>query len=75
MPINPTPPLVGGTTQRDNILQGYVFQSGIHKPEHSNILSYKYPQYYMTALLERLGPSEGIGRDTFTWNVQDRTRS
>ena len=37
---NPTPPLVGGTGVRNPILQGYVFQSGIHKPEHSNILSY-----------------------------------
>jgi hypothetical protein len=77
MPINPTPPLVGGkdqTTVVDNILQDYVFQSGIHKPEHSNLLSYKYPQYYLTSMLDRLGPSEGLGQDVWSWNVMDRTR-
>lgn len=71
---NPTPPLVGGNSVREPILQGYVFQSGIHKPEHSNILTYKYPQYYVTALLDRLGASEGIAQDTWSWNILDRTR-
>lgn len=71
---NPTPPLVGGKSVRSSILEGYVFQSGIHKPEHSNILTYKYPQYYMTSLLDRLGSSEGIANDTFSWNILDRTR-
>ena len=71
---NPTPPLVGGTGVRNPILQGYVFQSGIHKPEHSNILSYKYPQYYATALLERLGAFEGVTQDVYSWNIIDRTR-
>jgi hypothetical protein len=76
MPINnsPTAPLVGGTSSRDPILSGYVFQSGIHKPEHSSILTYKYPQYYMTTMLDRLGASEGKGQDLFSWNIQDRTR-
>lgn len=46
MPANgyPTPPLVGGTSARSTILENYVFQSGIHDPEHSKILTYKYPQ-------------------------------
>jgi hypothetical protein len=76
MPVqgNPTAPLVGGTSTRNPILQGYVFQSGIHKPEHSNILSYKYPQYYATALLERLGNFEGVSQDVYSWNIIDRTR-
>jgi hypothetical protein len=70
----PTPPLVGGNSVRNPILQGYVFQSGIHKPEHSNILSFIYPQYYATALLERLGAFEGTSQDVYSWNVIDRTR-
>lgn len=41
---NPVAPLVGGTSSRSTILQDYVFQSGIHRPEHSNVLTYKYPQ-------------------------------
>lgn len=27
----PTPPLVGGNSVRSTILEGYVFQSGIHR--------------------------------------------
>lgn len=71
---NPTPPLVGGNSVREPILQGYVFQSGIHKPEHSNLLTYKYPQYYMTSLLDKMGASEPVAQDTFSWNILDRTR-
>ena len=66
--------LVGGNTGRDPILQGYVFASGIHKPEHSNILSWKYPQYYVTTLIDRMGASEGVAQRVFTWNIMDRTR-
>lgn len=71
---NPVAPLVGGNSAVQQVLEGYVFQSGLHKPEHSNILTYKYPQYYATALLDRLGASEGIAQDTWSWNVIDRTR-
>lgn len=71
---NPTPPLVGGNSVRNPILEGYVFQSGIHKPEHSSILTYKYPQYYMTSLLDKLGASEAVAQDVFSWNILDRTR-
>jgi hypothetical protein len=70
----PTGSLVGGTSAVDKILSDYVFQSGIHEPEVSNILSYKFPQYYMTALLDRIGRDEAIAQDTWSWFVQDRTR-
>ena len=71
---NPTPPLVGGNSTRNPILEGYVFQSGIHDPEYSKILTYKYPQYYMTALLDKLGASEPTSQSLFEWSVMDRTR-
>lgn len=71
---NPTPPLVGGISVRNPILQSYVFQSGIHKPEHSSVLTYKYPQYYLTSLMDRLGSSEAVAQDVFSWNTLDRTR-
>jgi hypothetical protein len=70
----PTPPLVGGTSARAAIFEGYVFQSGIHDPEHSKFLTYKYPQYYMTTLLDKLGASEPVAQSTFSWNIMDRTR-
>lgn len=59
---------------RSPILQGYVFASGIHSPEVSSILSYKYPQYYMTSLLDRLGAEETVENDIYSWFIQDRTR-
>lgn len=71
---NPTPPLVGGNSVRQPILEGYVFQSGIHDPEFSKILTFKYPQYYMTALLDKLGASEPTAQSTFEWAIMDRTR-
>ena len=71
---NPTPPLAGGTSARTEILSGYVFQSGIHKPEHSSILTYKYPQYYMTTMIDRLGASQPYGSNLISWNILDRTR-
>ena len=77
MPVNgtPTPPLVGGNSVREPILQSYVFQSGIHAPEVSSILTYKFPQYYLTSLLDRLNAEETIEQDVWSWFVMDRTRS
>lgn len=74
MPNFAPKPYTSGTSAVDGILSGYVFASGIHKEEHSNILSYMYPQYYATAMLEKLGAYEPIAADTWTWNIMDRTR-
>lgn len=71
---NPTPPLVGGTSVRSTILEGYVFQSGIHKPEHSSILTLKYPQYFLTSLMDRIGAEEPTAQSVFSWNILERTR-
>lgn len=59
---------------RNPILEGYVFSSGIHDPEISSLLSYKYPQYYLTSLLDRLGKEEDTAQKVFSWFEQDRTR-
>ena len=77
MPLSgyPTSPLVGGTSARAAIFESYVFQSGIQDIEHSKILSYKYPQYYMTALLDKLGAAEPVARSVFSWSIMDRTRT
>lgn len=74
MPNFAPKPYTSGTSAVDSILSGHVFASGIHKEEHSNILSYIYPQYYATALLEKLGAYEPLAADTWTWNIMDRTR-
>jgi hypothetical protein len=53
---------------------GYIFASGITKPEHSDFLSYLYPQYLATAIFDRLGRSEGKGQSVWSWSELDRTR-
>ena len=66
--------LSAGTTARAAIFEDYVFNSGIHDPEYSKVLTYKYPQYYMTTLLDKLGASEPVAQSTFSWSIMDRTR-
>ena len=70
----PTAALVGGTTSRSTILENYVFASGIHDPEHSKLLTYKYPQYYMTTLLDKIGADSPTAQTVFSWSIMDRTR-
>ena len=53
---------------------GYLFASGVLAPEVSNILSYQFPQYVATAILERIGSYTGISRDQETWFEQGRSR-
>ena len=56
------------------LMKDYVFASGIHKPEHSNLLSFKYPQYTLTAFMERIGRYEPVSQSVWSWNEMDRTR-
>jgi hypothetical protein len=70
----PSSALTSGTTARASILEGYVFPSGIHDPEYSKILTYKYPQYYMTTLLDKIGADEPVAQSVFSWSIMDRTR-
>lgn len=70
----PSAPLVTGNSVREPILQNYVFQSGIHDPEVSSILTYKFPQYYLTSLMDKLNAEESIEQDIWSWYTQDRTR-
>lgn len=74
MPNFAPKPYESGTAAVDRIMSDHVFASGIHKEEHSNILSYMYPQYQGVALLEKLGAYEPIAADTWTWSIMDRTR-
>lgn len=70
----PSAPLVGGTSAVSSIFENYVFQSGIYFPEFSRILTYKYPQYYLTTLLDKMGAAEPVSQDVFSWDIMDRTR-
>jgi len=64
-----------GVSKRSVVLENYVFASGIHEPVISNILSYKFPQYYLTSLFDRVkGRTENIGQSTWSWFEMGRTR-
>lgn len=70
----PSSALTSGTTSRATLLESYVFAAGLHEPEHSKILTYKYPQYYLTTLLDKLGADEPVSQSVFSWSTMDRTR-
>lgn len=61
-------------TVRNPILNGYTFAAGINMPIQSTFLSFKYPQFLLTSLIDRVGAYEGVPSDTFSWSVLDRTR-
>ena len=70
----PTGSLVGGNSVREPIIQNHIFQSGIEKPEHSSVLTYIYPEYYLTTLMDRMGAYEGVENAFFSWSKIGRTR-
>lgn len=70
----PSGALSAGTTSRNPLLQDYVFNAGLIRPEHSLWLVEKYPQYTLTVLMDRIGGWEPIMNDTKSWSVLDRTR-
>lgn len=81
MPYNPTDaqiaattPAKVGETEVAPGLDGNIFASGLRKPEVSNFLSYQFPQYTMTAVLERLGDYQPCSNMDWSWFEQDRTR-
>lgn len=63
------------TSVRQPILQGYVFNAQLEKPEVSSFVTEKFKnKYKLTTLLNRLGAYKPIGNGSFSWFVQDRQR-
>jgi len=81
MPQNPTDAQIAATqpVKIDTVtvgqgLDGNLFATGILKPEVSDFLAYRFPQYVTTAMLERLERYEPVAQSTWSWFEQDRTR-
>lgn len=53
--------------------EGFIWGSGISAEEYSELLSYLYPQYLATAMIDKLS-SEATSNQRFFWAEQDRTR-
>lgn len=71
-PVNA--PTQGSNIVADVTLSNYVFATGVHKPEFSQYLTYCYPQYTLTSLLDRIGRFEPVGQDKYEWAEVERTR-
>lgn len=67
-------PPQGTNIVADATLEKYVFASGVHKPEFSSWLTYCYPQYTLTSLLDQIGRFEGVKQDNWSWAEVERTR-
>lgn len=52
---------------------GFIWGSGISAEEYSELLSYLYPQYLATAMIDKLS-SEAVSSQRFFWAEQNRTR-
>lgn len=61
-------------SQSTGLLEGHIFNNGLEKPDVLSALIIKYPEYYLTSLLDKIGATSEIPNDTQSWNVMGRTR-
>ena len=69
-PNNATP----NTIRTGNVDSTYVF-GGIQKPDFSDYITYRFPQYTITTLLSRIGRKNPVvGNDVFNWFEKGKFR-
>lgn len=62
------------TIQTGNVNGQYVF-GGIQKPDFSDYITYRFPQYTITTLLSRIGRKNPVvGNDVFNWFEKGKFR-
>jgi hypothetical protein len=75
--INPNnaPGAVTGAVNAGNVNSQYVFNN-IQKPDFSDYITYRFPQYTITTLLNRIGrKSPVVGNDVFSWFEKGKFRN
>jgi hypothetical protein len=75
--INPNnaPGAVTGAVNAGNVNSQYVF-GNIQKPDFSDYITYRFPQYTITTLLNRIGrKSPVVGNDVFSWFEKGKFRN
>lgn len=60
--------------QSTGLLEGHIFNSGLEKPDVLSALIIKYPEYYLTSLLDKIGATSETPNDNISWNIMPRTR-
>ena len=75
--VNPNnaPGAVTGAVNAGNVNSQYVF-GNIQKPDFSDYITYRFPQYTITTLLNRIGrKSPVVGNDVFSWFEKGKFRN
>jgi hypothetical protein len=74
-PVNTSAGFTGSKLGNPSVQTAYVF-ADLQKPDISEMLTYRFPQYTLTTLLDRLGRNSGVraGDDTFSWFEKGRFR-
>jgi hypothetical protein len=72
--IDATKSPVKGNLIVDQGKDNHLWASGILKPETSAILTTLYPQYYGTAIFDKLGRFSPVSSSVHDWFEMDRTR-
>jgi hypothetical protein len=74
-PVNTSAGFTGSKLGNPSVQTAYVF-ADLQKPDISEMLTYRFPQYTLTTLLDRLGRNAGVraGDDTFSWFEKGRFR-
>lgn len=65
-----------GTSARNSVFSGHLFNAGMEQPEILRSLIIKYPNYFFSKLLEEIPnvSSDDLESDTYAWQIMDRTR-
>lgn len=64
----------GAYTNSTGLLEGHVFNEMNEQPDILSALIIKYPEFYLTSLIDKIGASSECDNQTFGWSVMGRTR-
>lgn len=71
----PTSVLAGGTFYNTTgLLAGHLFAQGMEEPDVLRAVITKFPQFYLTSMLDKLGATGEIENSTLGWSIMDNTR-
>lgn len=71
----PTSVLAGGTFYNSTgLLGGHIFNQGMEQPDVLRALIMKFPDFFLTSLLDKIGATGEMDNSTLGWSVMDNTR-
>lgn len=71
----PTSPLAGGTFYNTSgLFGGHIFNQGMEQPDVLRAVMMKFPDFFLTSLLDKIGATGEMDNDTLGWSIMDNTR-